>query len=81
MENFYNILEINENASQEQIKKSYRQLSLKYHPDRNKDEEATKIFIKISRAYEFLDKEENRKLYAEHMNAIAEEKKRIEAMG
>ena len=34
-----------------QLKKNYRSLALKYHPDRNKDEEATEQFIKINRAY------------------------------
>lgn len=62
------------------MKKKYRSLALKYHPDRNKDEEATRIFIQISRAYEFLEKDENRQLYAQHIKAMAEEQERIEKM-
>jgi curved DNA-binding protein CbpA len=63
------------------LKKNYRMLALKYHPDRNKDDEATERFIKINRAYEFLEIENNRKLYADHIRAIEEQKQRIEAMG
>jgi len=35
MSDFYKILEVSENASQDEIKKSYRKLSLLYHPDKN----------------------------------------------
>ena len=59
------------------MKKSFRILALKYHPDRNKEEEATHIFIKISRAYEFLSEEENRKLYADHIKSIEEQRQKI----
>ena len=62
------------------MKKNYRMLALKYHPDRNKSDEATKNFIQISRAYEFLDKEENRLLYAQHAKAIREQQERLAAM-
>ena len=62
------------------LRKNYRTLALKYHPDRNKEEEATEKFIKINRAYEFLEEEANRKLYAEHIRAIEEQRQRIESM-
>ena len=52
------------------MKKNYRLMALKFHPDRNKDEEATEKFIKINKAYEFLEAEANRELYARHINAI-----------
>jgi curved DNA-binding protein CbpA len=52
------------------LKKNYRMLALKYHPDRNKDEEATEMFIKINRAYEFLEEEPNRRLYADHIRSL-----------
>ena len=62
---FYKILEINENASQDEIKKAYRKLALKWHPDKNpgNQEEAKKKFQKISKAYEILGNEELRKRY------------------
>lgn len=64
MDNLYNVLELNDNASQEEIKKSYRRLSLLFHPDRNNNSpESTIRFQKISSAYETLSDEEKRKNY------------------
>jgi DnaJ-class molecular chaperone len=54
-ENFYNILGVPETATKEEIKKAYRKLSLKYHPDKNPgNAEAIGQFQKISEAYETL---------------------------
>ena len=53
--NFYDILEIPETANLDDIKKSYRKLSMLYHPDKNKNNpESTAKFQKISEAYETL---------------------------
>ena len=55
MEDYYKILEVPENASAEEIKKSYRKLSLKYHPDKNPGKpEVVDTFQKISGAFETL---------------------------
>ena len=63
-EDFYKILEVNEGASLDEIKKSYRKLSLKCHPDRNLgDPDATKKFQKITEAYETLSNDEKRNEY------------------
>lgn len=63
-ESFYNILEVPETASSDDIKKSYRQLSLKFHPDRNNNSaESNAKFQKISEAYETLGDLEKRKAY------------------
>jgi len=62
-EDLYNILGINENASHDEIKKAYRGLSLKFHPDRNPLPEATEKFKKINEAYEILGDEDKRKHY------------------
>ena len=61
---FYEILGVQESASQEEIKKSYRQLSLKYHPDKNpNDASAVEKFQKVNEAYETLGDPEKRKEY------------------
>ena len=46
-ENYYDILGVEKNANSNDIKKAYRSLSLKYHPDRNKDESATETYKKL----------------------------------
>jgi len=60
---YYDILGINRDASDIEIKKAYRTLSLKYHPDRNPNEEATKKFQEINEAYETLSDASLRKKY------------------
>ena len=46
---FYDVLQVPKGASEDQIKRSYRKLALKYHPDKNPDnEEATKRFTEIN---------------------------------
>ena len=60
---FYDILEVSENASSEDIKKSYRKLSLKYHPDKNKEPESIGKFQKITESYETLGDKEKRQQY------------------
>jgi DnaJ-class molecular chaperone len=53
--NYYEMLELPETASQEEIKKSFRKLSLKYHPDKNVGKpDCVEMFQKISEAYEVL---------------------------
>jgi len=63
-ESFYKILGVSEQATQEEIKRAYRQLSLKSHPDKNPgDSEAIGRFQKISEAYETLGNAEKRQEY------------------
>jgi molecular chaperone DnaJ len=64
--NYYKILEINENATQEEITKAYRKLALRYHPDSfnrgnspaKTKEEAEEMFKKIKEAYEKLSNDD-----------------------
>jgi DnaJ-class molecular chaperone len=63
-ESFYSILGVPENANADEIKKAYRKLSLKYHPDRNQgDIEKTKTFQRINEAYETLSDNEKKDEY------------------
>ena len=63
-ESFYNILGVPETASKDDIKKAYRSLSLKLHPDRNPNNlEAVSKFQKINEAYETLGDEQKKEEY------------------
>jgi len=61
--NLYNTLGVAKDASPEEIKKSYRTLSLKYHPDRNTDPSATDLYKEINEAYEILSDPQKRQQY------------------
>jgi len=62
--NYYEILGVDKNASQDEIKKAYRKLAKKYHPDTNPgNREAESKFKEINEAYEVLGDEEKRKKY------------------
>lgn len=56
LKKYYETLELNENASKEDIKRAYRRLALKHHPDKNpgSEESASKMFIAINEAYSIL---------------------------
>ncbi len=63
-EDYYKILGVGKKASKDEIKKSYRKLAMKYHPDRTKgDRSAEEMFKKISEAYAVLSDDEKRKQY------------------
>ena len=60
---YYKVLGVDRKASQEDIKKAYRKLARKYHPDTNKDAGAEDRFKQISEAYDTLSDPEKRKKY------------------
>lgn len=67
--NYYEILGIPKTATDDEIRKAYRQLALKYHPDKNKSSEAEEKFKLVAEAYEILSNKEKRAAYDKFGNA------------
>lgn len=67
-EDYYKILGVKRTATKAEIKRAFKKLSLKYHPDKNKDnpKKAKEKFIKIANAYEVLSDDEKRKIYDQY---------------
>lgn len=72
MTNYYEILNVNKNASPEEIKTSYKKLALQHHPDKNQTnkEEHEEKFKKISEAYEVLSDKTKRSEYDNGGNVV-----------
>ncbi|XP_067010445.2 dnaJ homolog subfamily B member 6 [Anabrus simplex] len=68
MVDYYQILEVSRTASTTDIKKAYRTLALRWHPDKNPQnlDEATKKFKEISEAYEVLSDDKKRRVYDQY---------------
>lgn len=66
-EDYYKILQLDRSASERDIKRAYRTLSKKFHPDKNPgDETAQKKFVDIAEAYEILSSTSTRKIYDQY---------------
>jgi molecular chaperone DnaJ len=69
-EDYYQLLGVDKNASKDEIKKSYRKLAMKYHPDRNPgDKEAERNFKKVTEAYEVLSDDQKKAAYDQYGHA------------
>ena len=66
----YDILEVSQSVSQNEIKKAYRKLARKYHPDINKSPDAEEKFKEINGAYEILSDEKKRSQYDQHGDSM-----------
>eukprot|EP00695_Tsukubamonas_globosa_P001273 TRINITY_DN2245_c0_g1_i1.p1 TRINITY_DN2245_c0_g1~~TRINITY_DN2245_c0_g1_i1.p1 ORF type:complete len:118 (+),score=28.01 TRINITY_DN2245_c0_g1_i1:105-458(+) len=65
---YYQILGVNRDASDDEIKKAYRKLAMKYHPDKNPDnkEAAEKKFKQVAEAYEILSDSKKRAIFDQY---------------
>jgi molecular chaperone DnaJ len=71
---YYEVLGVNKDASEEEIKKSYRKLAMKYHPDRNPDNpNAEEHFKEAKEAYEMLSDDQKRAAYDQYGHAGVEQ--------
>ena len=68
MKDYYKILGVDRKATKEEIKRAYRKLALKYHPDRNKEPNAEEKFKEIVEGYTILCDERKRKEYDSKIN-------------
>jgi DnaJ-class molecular chaperone len=59
----YETLQVKKDASSDEIKRSFRELALKYHPDKNKSSDSKEKFLRIVEAYEVLSDDNSRRKY------------------
>lgn len=73
----YEILQIKKDASSDEIKRSFRELALKYHPDKNKMSDSKEKFLRIVEAYEVLSDDNSRKKYDMMFENITQTQKQV----
>jgi hypothetical protein len=81
VKNYYKILEVTESATQVEIKKSYRSLAKKYHPDKSSAPSAAQLFSEINEAYEVLSDHEQKGQYDQRRNRSQGENARPKSHG
>lgn len=67
---YYELLEVEKSATQEQIDKAYKKAALKFHPDKNRGEDTTHLFQACQEAYTVLSDPHERKWYDDHKDQI-----------
>ncbi|HRK96761.1 MAG TPA: DnaJ domain-containing protein, partial [Rhodospirillales bacterium] len=73
-EDYYKALGVERNASKDDIKKAFRKLAMKYHPDRNPgDHDAERRFKELNEAYEVLQDDQKRSAYDRFGHAAFEQ--------
>ena len=68
--NYYDILGVDRKASEQDIKKAYKKMALKYHPDKNKDPGAEEKFKEIAEAYDVLTDSDKRLGFSNFLNLL-----------
>ena len=69
MSDYYEILGVTKNASDQEIKTAYRKQALKWHPDRNKSSDASENFKEINKAFEVLSNPQKKQMYDQYGEA------------
>ena len=82
MNDYYRVLDVQQDASQGEIKKSFRRLALRYHPDRNieRPQQAEEKFKEINEAYQVLGDEDKRRHY-DYLMALTQYKQKFSTKG
>ncbi len=71
-QDYYDVLGVSRNASEEEIKRAFRKLAFQYHPDRNRDPSAEDKFKEINEAYQVLSDLEKRSSYDRYGRVVTE---------